>query len=218
MRKVEPPSGPVRGGGPRPGPKRKHLIVIGVFVRDGSCPNGRSCTVLPSEAETVSARSSAARCASSRAPIYARLVIARRLGRRLATTSPLRSRFIAHRLRLAVRLAARNPAPGVGFTRPAWSSVVSRRHGLSGLSRRRSRVRVPSLALLECPVAAGFSRGREHLFSRRVWALVPKGRGDEPGDRHPLGPPDWRLSHQPCANKTAAASDVATHASKDLLY
>jgi hypothetical protein len=53
------PSGPVRGKPmPRrvvrdPGPERKHLIVIGVFVRDGSCPNGRSCTVLPSEAETV---------------------------------------------------------------------------------------------------------------------------------------------------------------------
>jgi hypothetical protein len=64
-----------------------------------------------------------------------------------ATTTPLRRGAGALRFRLPMRSGTPRIRMGCGIARPASSSVVSRRGGLSGLSRRRSRVRVPSLAL-----------------------------------------------------------------------
>jgi hypothetical protein len=64
-----------------------------------------------------------------------------------ATTTPLRRGAGALRFRLPMRSGTPRFRMGCGIARPASSSVVSRRGGLSGLSRRRSRVRVPSLAL-----------------------------------------------------------------------
>jgi hypothetical protein len=74
-----------------------------------------------------------------------------------ATKTPLRSRFDSHRLRLSMRFGWPQSRMDSGDTRPASSSVVRRRRGLSGLSRRRPRVRVPSLPFLVWPAAMRFS-------------------------------------------------------------
>ena len=60
-------------------------------------------------------------------------------------------------LRIAVRCAPRGGRQNVAVCRLLLPVVVRRRFRRRGLSRRRSRVRVPSLALLVCPANWCFS-------------------------------------------------------------
>jgi hypothetical protein len=70
---------------------------------------------------------------------------------RVASTSPLRPRLALIRFRLPMLSGRPESRMRCGITRLASPFVVCRPGGLSGLSRRRSRVRVPSLALTPGP-------------------------------------------------------------------
>jgi hypothetical protein len=75
----------------------------------------------------------------------------------IATTSPLRSPPGPDRLGLPMWFERPESRMGSGIRRPPSSAVVGRRDGLSGLSRRRPRVRVPSLPLPAAEMLAGTS-------------------------------------------------------------